>query len=61
MQARLLGMATTAWCSSPLAVRLLEPRVLTVFADRAFEEIVAGSLAPPECCPSRGTRLGWSD
>jgi hypothetical protein len=45
MQARLLGMATTAWCSSPLAVRLLEPRELTVFADRAFGEIVAGSLA----------------
>ena len=61
MQARLLGMATTPWCSSLLAVRLLEPRVLTTFADRAFEEIVAGSLAPPEPCPSRGTRLGWTD
>jgi hypothetical protein len=60
MQARLIGMATTAWCSSPLAVWLLEPRELTVRRPRVRGDRrrLTGERDP---CPSRGTRLGWTD
>jgi hypothetical protein len=60
MQARLLAIGDYRLVFIPTCVRLLEPRELTVVREPRVRGDRRRSLAPPEPCPSRGARLGWS-